>query len=148
MSSKKQKEKKKKDREKKVEEKVFKRREALRKERKTLEMQQRQEQEADNLVRGKLKPIVNDFKKVEEIKSNKEQNALSQLQKNLQILEALEKEYDREKALRNQINETLEAEGHMTMSEKMEALHQKALEFAKQKEIAEESENMQQEENL
>ena len=150
MSSKKQKEKKKRDREKRVEEKIFKRREALRKERKTFELQRRQEEEAQNLVHGKIKPIVNDYSKLEEVKSNKEKIALDQLEKNLKILEALEEEYDRESKMRENINETLESEGHLTMAEKMDALHKKALEMAESKANTTDNkeQNLAQEENL
>jgi len=150
MSSKKQqqKEKKKKNREKKVIEKLSKKRDLLRKERKAVEIQRRQEEESQNLVHGKLKPIVNDYQKAEKVKANKEQSALSQLEKNLKILEALENEYDREASMRNEVNKSLESEGHLTMSEKMDALHKKALEIAKNKEIDSDPENLSNEENL
>jgi hypothetical protein len=150
MSSKKQKEKKKKNREKRVEQKIFVRREALRKERKTLELQRRQEEEAQDLVHGKLKPIVNDHSRFEEVKSKKERVALDQLEKNLKILEALEEEYDKESKMRENINEVLESEGHLTMAEKMDALHKKALEMAESKmPISDNNEqNLAQEENL
>lgn len=150
MSSKKQKEKKKKDRERRVEEKIFVRREALRKERKTLELQRRQEEEAQDLVHGKPKPIVNDYSRVEEVKAKKEKTALEQLEKNLKILEALEEEYDRESKMRENINEALESEGHLTMAEKMDALHKKALEMAESKMAVSDNneQNLAQEENL
>lgn len=151
MTNKKQKEKKIKDRERKVEEKLKKRRDALRKEKKIMDLQKRQEEEAQNLVQGKLRPIVNDYEKVSEIKENKNASALSQLQKNLEILKALEQEYDKEQQVRNSINETLESEGHLTMAEKMDALHKKALELAqsrKEEALSDSSQNLSVSENL
>lgn len=143
-----QKEKKKKNREKRVEEKIVKRREALRQERKVMGVQKIQEEEAQSLIHGKLKPIVNNYERTEETKANKGKNAMSQLENNLKILQALEEEYDRENAMRANINQTLESEGHLTMAEKMEALHQKALELAKLKEEVSNLENLDQTENL
>lgn len=149
MSSKKLKEKKKQDRKKKVEQKVFGRREALRKERKALTLQQRQEEEAQKLVHGRIKPIVNNYSELQD-KESKDKLVVEQLEKNLKLLEALEQDYDREQAARQNVNDVLESEGHLTMAEKMEALHQKALELAQQKssESEDNEQNLAQEENL
>ena len=149
MSSKKLKEKKKQDRKKKVEQKVFVRREALRKERKALTLQQRQEEEAQKLVNGRIKPIVNNYSEFED-RELKDKLVVEQLERNLKLLEALEQDYDREQNARQNINDTLESEGHLTMAEKMEALHQKALEMAREKssESSGNEQNLSQEENL
>ena len=54
---------------------------------------------------------------------------LEQLKKNLEILEALEKEYEAEQNRRDNMNEQLESEGHKSMKEKLDALHEKALQL-------------------
>ena len=46
---------------------------------------------------------------------------------NLEILKALEKEFEEEEGRRNELNQKLESEGYTTMKEKMNALHEKAL---------------------
>ena len=58
----------------------------------------------------------------------------NKLQRNLEILKALEAEYDTEQANRKTLNDKLESEGYNTMKDKMAALHEKAL---KMKEVAE-----------
>lgn len=43
---------------------------------------------------------------------------------NMQVLKALEEEYEKEQAARKKSNEQLESSGHTTLSEKMKALHE------------------------
>jgi NADH pyrophosphatase NudC (nudix superfamily) len=128
MASQRQKEKKKKERQKASKAKVLVRREQLRKDRKEAAEEQRKEKEAHAIIHGRQKPFVKtkttEFDPLTEISSIKDM-----LENNLKILEALEQEYDAEQAARADVNEKLEAEGHMSMREKMDALHQKALEI-------------------
>lgn len=128
MANQKQKEKKKKQREKEVKEKLAHRRQMILTERKKVQEQQLRELEAEEIIHGKPKPfrrLVN----VTEDEAAKRARVTSQLERNLKLLEALEREYDEEQAAREQVNEDLESQGHMTMKEKMDALHQKALEL-------------------
>lgn len=131
MTSKKQKEKKKKEREKIAKNRVLKRREALRKQKKELAMEQKQEKLAEESAYGKQKPFLkNDTSVLSEVlKENKEEEIRKKIEHNLKILEALEQEYDIENSQRKEINQKLENEGFMTMKEKMDALHRRALEL-------------------
>lgn len=128
MSIQKRRDKKKKDREKNSKLRVLKRRTVIREKRKLEQAERQKEAELQEIVHGKLKPIVTDATKLEALENAKQKAAMEKLQKNMQILEALEQEYEAEQALRNQINNNLENEGHMTLKEKMDALHEKALE--------------------
>lgn len=134
MTSKKQKERKKKNREKIAKNRVLKRRESLRRQRKQAMQERINEVQAEEKVFGKQKPFVkNDAsvlnEAVSELKKQHVEDINAKLEHNLKILEALEEEYDRENATRKEINQKLENEGHMTMKEKMDALHKKALEL-------------------
>jgi len=134
MTSKKQKERKKKNREKIAKDRVLRRRETLRKQRKQAMEEKLNELQAEENAFGKQKPFVkNDASALNEVvsveKEKRAEELNSKLEHNLKILEALEEEYDRESETRKEINQKLENEGHMTMKEKMDALHQKALEL-------------------
>lgn len=121
--SKKQQEKKKKLREEIAKKRVLARRSALRK------------QASDNLkssrlekkFRTKIQPIIKDEEKRKMIEQSKNDHILSKLEKNAEILRALEDEYLSEVNYKKQINEQLESEGHMTFKEKMDALNEKAV---------------------
>ena len=98
------------------------------KKKKLREKEQLKELEVQEIMHGKPKP----FRRPKEIapeEAEKRARVTSQLERNLKLLEALEKEYEEEQAAREQINEDLESQGHKTMKEKMDALHQKALEI-------------------
>lgn len=127
MATQKQKEKKKKEREKIAKERVMRRREQLRKERKLVAEEQKKDQEAHDIVHGKQMPILKDPAKVAQREAAHARVISEKLKKNLEILEALEKEYEAEQATRAEMNTKLEDEGHKTMREKMDALHKKAL---------------------
>jgi hypothetical protein len=134
MTSKKQKERKKKKREEIAHNRVLKRREYLRKQKKQFAEETRKESEAEQKAFGKPKPFVkNDTSALNEVIQEERKKSMdevrSKIEHNLQILEALEQEYDREQELRKELNTKLETEGHVTMKEKMDALHQKALEL-------------------
>lgn len=123
MATQKQKEKKKKEREKIAKQRVLQRREAMRKFRKEEEVKAKLEKD----MSPRLKPILNDPLMQEIREKNKQARLNEQIEKNMQLLEALEQEYDAEQALRNEVNSDLESEGHMTMKDKLDALHKKAL---------------------
>ena len=127
MATQKQKEKKKKDREKLAKSKVLLRREALRKERKLAADEQVKERVAHEIVHGKPMPIIKNPAALAQREAMKTRTVSDKLKKNLEILEALEREYEAEQAARTEINTKLESEGHKTMREKMDALHKKAL---------------------
>ena len=129
MATQKQKEKKKKDRERESKAKVFARREKLRAERKLYEEGQRREAEAHDIVHGRQMPIINDPEVAAKREAFRAAAVVDKLKNNLEVLEALEREYEAEQAARAEVNEKLESEGHKTMREKMDALHKKALEM-------------------
>ena len=52
--------------------------------------------------------------------------ARQKIEKNMEILKALEDEYLKEKDQKRILNETLEAEGHITLKDKINALEEKA----------------------
>lgn len=122
MSTKKQIEKKKKARELKAKARVSARRHKL----DQLKKRDKQESKLNNKFREKLQPIIKDpevKKKFDEIEAKK---TAEKIEKNLQILKALEDEYIREKEYKKQLNDELEAEGHLTFKDKMNALEEKA----------------------
>jgi hypothetical protein len=127
MATQKQKEKKKKERERIAHARVVRRREALRAQRKAQLEEERKQQEAHDIVHGKPQPIIKDPAVLAQRAAAQAKAVSEKLKRNLEVLEALEKEYEAEQAARAEINTKLEAEGHKTMREKMDALHQKAL---------------------
>jgi hypothetical protein len=119
--SKKQQERKKKKREEIAKKRVLSRRGALRK------------QSSDNLksarldrkFREKMDPFVKDEEKRKTMEKYKNEIILSKLEKNAEILRALEDEYLREINQKKLINDQLESEGHVTLKDKMDALESK-----------------------
>jgi len=119
--SKKQQERKKKKREEIAKKRVLSRRGALRK------------QSSDNLksarldrkFREKMDPFVKDEEKRKTMEQHKNEIILSKLEKNAEILRALEDQYLSEINQKKQINDQLEAEGHVTLKDKMDALESK-----------------------
>lgn len=133
MASKKQKERKKKKREEIARKRVLRRREAFRRQKKQSMQEKISEMEAEEKAFGKMKPFVKNDASVlndalKEIR-DKDKEIHSRIEHNLKILEALEEEYDKENAARKEINQKLENEGYMTIKDKMDALHKKALEL-------------------
>ena len=122
-------EKKKKEREKRVKAKKLARREELRKQAK----QERQAKLLEKRFREKSEPIINDPEIQERRKKMREEDAKAQIQRNLEILKALEKEHAQEEQQRADINEALEDEGHFTMKDKMKALEEKTIEKERKK---------------
>jgi len=117
MASKKLEEKKKKQREAKSKESVLRKRTKIREQSK----KDREIAKAERNTRQRIPPFVRTEKQIE-FDQHKEESALEQLENNLKILEALEEEYLKEQAAREQTNAELEADGHMTLKEKMDAL--------------------------
>jgi hypothetical protein len=76
--------------------------------------------------REKIKPIVNDPEKRARIEQAEKQRAMERLQKNAEILKALEDEYVKDVETKNAINEALESEGHHTLKDKLGAIESKA----------------------
>ena len=147
MSNQKQKEKKKKNHERASRAKVLQRREELRVEKKLAYEEERKRQEIEFAAYGKQQPIIVDEKKAAERDAMKSAAVAEQLKKNLEILEALEQEYDQEHQRRTEVNQKLESEGYISIKDKMDALHQKALEMTgKAEELAEAREKYTEEE--
>jgi hypothetical protein len=76
--------------------------------------------------REKIIPFVKDPEKKRAIEEKSNQKSIEKLEKNMQILKALEDEHLREAEERRKINESLEAEGHITLQDKVKALEEKA----------------------
>jgi len=117
------KEKKKKEREKIAKKRVLYRRNMIRTMRKEEEAKNKLEKE----LSPKTMPILNDPLLQEEREKSRASRAQEQIAKNLELLQALEEEYDKEQELRKQVNDDLESEGHMSMKDKLDALHKKAI---------------------
>jgi|FreactcultureFD7_1027221.scaffolds.fasta_scaffold00710_17 hypothetical protein len=127
MTTKRQKEQKKKDRERLNKTKALARQESARNENKKMIEERAREKEAYEMANGKPKPIFNNPKQEAEFDAIRARIVSDKIKKNLEVLQALEAEYEAEQRVRNEVNEKLESEGHMTMREKMDALHEKAL---------------------
>jgi hypothetical protein len=129
MSNQKQKDRKKKERERKAKLKVRMKREQLRKEAKEKKVQEDQWDAEYAASVGKQKPWRKPQSE-EELAEREEHDReiMQKLQANIEILKALEAEYEKEQAARQELNDRLEAEGHGTVKEKMDALHKHALE--------------------
>ena len=121
-------------REKAVRKKILHQREELRKERKLVEVERQQELERWKLEHGATPQALPGNPELAAKKEAERAKAVAnKLQRNLEILKALEAEYDTEQANRKTLNDKLESEGYNTMKDKMAALHEKAL---KMKEVA------------
>ena len=121
MSTKKQKERKQKQREEKAKGKVFSRRKAMRK----ISSEEKQASRLERKFRTKQKPFVKNQLKREAMEKMNNEKILSKLEKNAELLRALESEYEKELENKKIINKKLESEGHVTLEEKMSALEKK-----------------------
>jgi hypothetical protein len=119
--SKKQQERKKKQREEKAKMRVLARRNTIRKK----NSEDKKAAVLDRKFRNKIQPIIKDPLKKEVMEKIKNEKILSKLEKNAEILKVLEKQYLDEVEQKNKINQQLEAEGHITLEEKMAALEKK-----------------------
>lgn len=90
-----------------------------------MEVVQRGERKSSSLdrkFRERISPIVNDPEKKAAIAEADKKRIEDRLQRNMEILKALEEEYERDMAQKKEINDRLEAEGHLTLKDKMNAL--------------------------
>lgn len=122
MATKKQIEKKKKAREAKAKARVAFRRHKL----DQLKKQEKQGARLEKKFRERISPVINDPDAKKRFEESENKKSVQKLEKNMQILKALEEEYEKEQELKKQINAQLEAEGHITLQEKMNALEEKA----------------------
>lgn len=122
MATKKQQERKKKAREEKAKSRVEARRHKL-------DLVRREEKKGAKLndhFRDKIRPIVNNPEAKKKLEEAEERRSIRKLERNAQILKALEDEYVKEKEYKKAINEQLESEGHHTLKDKINALESKA----------------------
>jgi len=103
--------------------KLLLKREALRKKAK----EEREEFRRDKRIK-RLQREMDDF----EYRSKEEYEAmpeetLSQLEKNAKILRALEDEHERDQQKKRELNENLEAEGHLTLEDKLKTLQERTV---------------------
>lgn len=118
MATKRQQERKKKAREQKARARVEARRHKL-------DAARREERRAavlENRFREKMKPIVKDPEKARAMAEAEGRKVMERLQRNAEILKALEEEYERETSQKRAVNERLESEGHSTLQDKLGAL--------------------------
>jgi hypothetical protein len=124
MSTKKQKERKKKVREIIAKKRVLARRNSLRKQ----TGDEKKLSKLNKKFRDKVNPIIKDEEKRKMMEDLKNQKILSKLEKNAEILKALEKNYEDELNRKKEMNSELEAEGYVTLQEKVKAMGKKAIE--------------------
>lgn len=122
MATKRQQERKKKAREQKARARVNARRHKL----DLAKKHERKNAELDRRFREKIKPIVNDPEAKKKLEEAENRKIIEKLERNAQILKALEDEYTRDKEQKQALNEHLEAEGHHTLKEKISAMEEKA----------------------
>lgn len=119
MTSKQQKKiKKRKDREKEIHKKYL-----LKKEKSLIALRHAKE---DVLREKRIVKVQRDLERFNQVMTERElselnDKKLSQLEKNIQILKALEEEYDRELAQKQKLNDDLENNGYYTLEEKLNA---------------------------
>ena len=115
-------------REKAVRQKVLTSRTELRQERKLQMEELRKERQMQIMNNGVVLPAKPGHPEAAARREAEQSKKIAdKLAHNLEILKALEKEFEAEEKRRNELNQNLESEGHSTMKEKMDALHEKAL---------------------
>jgi len=82
----------------------------------------------DRKFRDKVSPVVKDPQKRLEMGEAEKKKVLERLQRNAEILKALEEEYERDLERKKSVNDALEAEGHFDLKDKVAALEAKARE--------------------
>lgn len=129
MTSKEQRKlKKRKKREKENRQQTLRRRAASRAKAKEEREEQRREKRIDKLQR-ELYAMDQHFEK-EQLAAASD-DVIAQLEKNVEILRALEREHDKEMSEKAALNESLEEQGLLTMEDKMQALHEANMERQK-----------------
>lgn len=86
--------------------------------------------------REKIKPIVKDPEKRAAMEQAERNKAMERLQRNAEILKALEEQYQRDVESKKAINDSLEAEGHLELKDKVKAMEEKAREIVNSAENA------------
>jgi len=124
LSTKRQKERKKKERENKGKARVLARRHKLRTDRKSEMHAARLERK----FREKIRPIISDPDKKAFVEEAEKRRVLEKLQRNAEILKALEEQYHRDMETKKSVNETLESEGLVALKDKLQAMETKARE--------------------
>lgn len=124
VSTKRQKERKKKERENKGKARVLARRHKIRADRKGEMHAARLERK----FREKGKPIINDLDKKVAFEEAEKGKVLEKLQRNAEILKALEEQYQTDMDAKRSINEKLESEGFVELKDKLQAMETKARE--------------------
>lgn len=115
--------KKKKDREKKVKQKLLRRRTAIQADAKNKKIEEIRKMAEYQLINGKREPVVVREEAIMDREVAKKMQIKERLKKNLEILEGLEMEYDKEQRDREQIQASLNG---MTLKEKIAEMSEKA----------------------
>ena len=124
MATRKQRERKNKEREQKAKSRVLARRHKLR----TAARDENRARRLENKFREKIKPFVKDPEKKASMDAAEENKVRERLERNAQILKALEDEYEAEQSRRREINQDLESHGHDTLKDKLNAMESAARE--------------------
>lgn len=126
MATRKEKQKQRKEKKKNAEKKrkILANRASIRSEAKT----KREEARRDRQIRRIQKSMKNIEYYAPEFLETLPQKTLDQIEKNAEILRAIEDEYEAERQSRAQLNEILEGEGAVTMDDKMNLIAQRAME--------------------
>ena len=124
MATKRQQERKKKAREQKGRARVESRRHKMNE----IKRQERRSTSIERKFRDKVVPIVNDPEKKALLDEADKKKVSERLHHNMEILKALEEEYERDATKRRELNERLESEGHITLKDKVNALETSARE--------------------
>ena len=124
MATKRQQERKKKAREQKGRARVESRRHKMNE----IKRQERRSTSIERKFRDKVAPIVNDPEKKALLDEADKKKVSERLQHNMEILKALEEEYERDATKKKELNERLESEGHITLKDKVNALEASARE--------------------
>ncbi len=123
MSINKRREAKKKQRESDVKVKLDKRREAV----KTASKEQLLEFREQRRFKKEHKEYQRLEKQMDELYAKLPQSTRDQLERNIEILKALEEEHKKETQEKQELNQQLESEGHFAPEDKMQALHERAV---------------------
>lgn len=124
MATKRQQERKKKAREERGRARVAARRHKLQE----IKREERRSAAADKKFRDRQKPFVKDPEKRRAMEEAEKARAEEKIRRNMEILKALEEEYNRDVAAKKSVNDALEADGHVTLREKFDALESRARE--------------------
>lgn len=122
MATKRQLERKKKDREAKARARVLARRHKIQ----SATREERRARALEDKFSEKARPFIKDPEKRAEIEASEERKVKERLERNMQVLKALEEEYEAEQGRRKEMNQDLESRGHETLKEKLGAMEEVA----------------------